>query len=238
VNAPEGFLFDLGDTLVGDTVVDSGAGNAALLDAAVDRNGVTVEMARDRVRDLRKDLDVRARDSWLEPSAQCLNRLVFDPLGVRFDRTDEEIELIFWEAAIPPLPPTPGVERLLDALARRRVPVGVLSNWPASVAVLRRTLVRAGLDPDRFDVLVTSGHYGIRKPHPEIFRTTVARLGTDPARTWFAGNRLDVDVAGARSAGLPALWYAPGGEEPTDGPRPDLVVRHWDEVTARIEEDS
>jgi FMN phosphatase YigB (HAD superfamily) len=235
MNRPDGVLFDLGDTLLTDDgAVDFRAGQIALLETARSGHGISPEIVRDRVRALRRDLEPRRRESWLEHPAFALDRLIYDGLGIEFDLSPAEMELRFWQAALPPLPPTPGVLDLLDALASREVPIGVLSNWSASVAVLERTLERSGLDPTRFDVLVTSGHYALRKPHPEIFRVTAARLGVAPDRTWYCGNMVDLDVAGSNAAGMTSLWYAPDGEEVPDEPRPDLVVRHWDEVTAIV----
>ncbi|HEY0240357.1 MAG TPA: HAD family hydrolase [Friedmanniella sp.] len=51
----------------------------------------------------------------------------------------------------------------------------------------------------------TSEELGVAKPAPSSYLQTCERLRADPATTLHVGDRYDVDVAGARSAGLQAL---------------------------------
>ena len=51
-------------------------------------------------------------------------------------------------------------------------------------------------------------YYG--KPYPEVFRRTVARLGTAAARTLVVGDGLATDIAGAAAAGLDSLLIGGG----------------------------
>jgi len=91
------------------------------------------------------------------------------------------------------------VDRLLEA----GVAVGALSN--ASVAYQTSKLERVGL-VGRVPMLVGVDTLGYGKPHPDVFAEACRRLGTDPARTAYVGDELDVDAQAARSAGLLGIW--------------------------------
>lgn len=94
---------------------------------------------------------------------------------------------------------------VLPALAalRARVPrIGVLTN--GVVAQQRAKLAALDL-ADAFDVVVTAEDLGVAKPAPSAFTGACARLGTDPARTLYVGDDHEVDLLGARAAGLQAV---------------------------------
>src|SRR5262249_8672854 len=57
-----------------------------------------------------------------------------------------------------------------------------------------------------FDAILISDAEGVSKPDAEIFRRALQRLAADPGRAVFVGDHPEVDVGGARSAGLQAVW--------------------------------
>lgn len=100
-------------------------------------------------------------------------------------------------------------EAVVDALLAAGVAVGALSN--ASVAYQTSKLERVGL-VDRVPMLVGVDTLGFGKPDPRVFVEACRLLGTDPARTAYVGDELDVDAAAAREAGLVGVWLdRPGG---------------------------
>ncbi len=52
--------------------------------------------------------------------------------------------------------------------------------------------------------VINSAEVGYEKPHPEIFRIALARMGM-PATTWMVGDNFEADVKGAERAGIPAI---------------------------------
>jgi putative hydrolase of the HAD superfamily len=93
---------------------------------------------------------------------------------------------------------------LAAGLARARAAglrLGVVSN---SEGALLDLLTRVGLSP-LFEVVVDSGLEGVRKPDPAIFQLALTRMGIGPERVLYAGDIPDVDVVGARAAGLDAV---------------------------------
>ena len=59
---------------------------------------------------------------------------------------------------------------------------------------------------------MTSALVGWEKPHAEMFRHVLDRLGR-PSHTWMVGDNPMADIEGARAAGIPALLVAPGAEQ-------------------------
>lgn len=104
----------------------------------------------------------------------------------------------------------------LLACVRRRAQVVIVSN---NVVEEQRGKLQH-CDLDRFvDALVVSGEEGVSKPDPEIFRRALARVGCPPAEAVMLGDSWAADIAGARAAGIRAVWFNPDGiarPEPAD----------------------
>lgn len=58
----------------------------------------------------------------------------------------------------------------------------------------------------RFDTILISDAEGISKPDRQIFHRALDRLNANPAQAVFVGDHPEVDVAGARAAGMQAVW--------------------------------
>jgi len=99
---------------------------------------------------------------------------------------------------------------LLDRIARRGTPLGVLSNAPSSLATAVR---RAGWS-ERFETLVFSADLGVMKPDPDIYRRADERFGRAPSDVVFFDDR-PVNVEAARAHGWRAhVWT--GAEAATE----------------------
>ena len=95
-------------------------------------------------------------------------------------------------------------DRTHEALARLRgagIRLGIVSNSDGRV---EQALTLAGLR-DYFDVVVDSGLVGVEKPDPAIFQTALDALGVAPEEALFVGDLYEVDVVGARAAGMEAV---------------------------------
>jgi putative hydrolase of the HAD superfamily len=111
---------------------------------------------------------------------------------------------------------------LLDALRRRGLKLGLVSNTFDPGWLLRRDLEEQGLS-ERLDVAVFSSDVGKRKPDPAIYRAALDPLGVAPAAAVFVGDRLVEDVQGPAALGMrtvQALWFR--AEEPVAGIEPDF----------------
>jgi putative hydrolase of the HAD superfamily len=97
----------------------------------------------------------------------------------------------------------PDAARTLASLRKAGLRLGLITN--GSVRMQRNKLKCLSLDA-AFDAVLISDAEGVSKPDPEIFLRAVARLHTRPEHTAFVGDHPEVDIAGARRAGIFAIW--------------------------------
>jgi putative hydrolase of the HAD superfamily len=91
--------------------------------------------------------------------------------------------------------------RSLGRLKAAGLALGVVSNSEGRV---EEALVAAGLR-QYFDVVVDSALVGIEKPDPRIFQAALHALGVSPDEALYVGDLYEVDVVGARAAGIEAV---------------------------------
>jgi putative hydrolase of the HAD superfamily len=91
----------------------------------------------------------------------------------------------------------------LQALRQRGTRLGVITNGPT--AWQSRKLDTLGL-AGFFDLVVISESEGLTKPDPRIFARAVERIGVAAGEAMFVGDHPEIDVAGARAAGLIPVW--------------------------------
>ena len=111
-------------------------------------------------------------------------------------------------------------DELRDALARGKdagLRYGIVSN---AEGTLMKLLERLKLD-HYFEQVLDSALEGVRKPDPEIFRRALARMQVSAADALYAGDIPNVDVDGARAAGIDAVLIDTLGHYPDyrDAPR-------------------
>jgi len=158
--------------------------------------------------------------------------LILDAAGVaRSESTDAALSELqtfhntsnLWEYVPPHVP---GV---LASLVGRGLRLVVVSN---ANGTLRHLFTR--LELDRHFVCVLDSHEeGVEKPDPRIFAAALARSGADAASTIHVGDFYQIDVIGARAAGIRGVLLDEGGlYEDADCPR----VRSLGELQRRIEE--
>ena len=86
----------------------------------------------------------------------------------------------------------------LQALKGKNIQMGVISNIGEQIDSY---LDRAGFT-DYFVYKITSFEAGCDKPQPQIFQLALKRAGVTAAEALFVGDQYDLDVLGARSAGI------------------------------------
>ena len=97
----------------------------------------------------------------------------------------------------------PDVVQTLAALRASGLKLGLITN--GSVRMQSRKLECLALS-SVFDAILISDAEGISKPDRRIFQRALDRLEVSPAQAVFVGDHPEVDVAGARSAGMRAIW--------------------------------
>jgi putative hydrolase of the HAD superfamily len=105
------------------------------------------------------------------------------------------------------------VEGTLDALRQVRdmgCTLGIVSNADGRIETF---LERAGLG-GAFDFIVDSGIVGVEKPDPRIFHIACQRAGVQPQDAVHVGDFYEIDVMGARAAGVRPLLLDPDDLHP------------------------
>ena len=97
----------------------------------------------------------------------------------------------------------PDAAQTLSCLRTSGLKLGLITN--GSIRMQSRKLQCLALSP-LFDTILISDAEGISKPDRQIFHRALDRLNTTPAHAVFVGDHPEVDVAGARAAGMQAIW--------------------------------
>lgn len=118
-----------------------------------------------------------------------------------------------------------GTIATLEILKRTGYTVGIVSNSDGRV---NQFLEHAGLMP-HIDFVIDSGAVGFEKPDRRIFEIACARAGVAPEEAVHVGDLYEIDVLGARSAGItPILIDAEDAQPGVDCDRiramPELIT--------------
>jgi HAD superfamily hydrolase (TIGR01549 family) len=209
MHGPLGIIFDFGDTVLNLESFDTLAGNRRLLELASVNPGLTAAEVQAAFDDLRWLERVRD-ETMLEFNCQTLHRLVYETLGISFPFDYAETEREFWQASVKYVP-VPGIFGLLNVLEANGIKTGIISNTIFSSSILAEELAGHRL-AHRFSFVISSGDYGFRKPHANIFRVAVKKLALDPGYIWFVGDKPEYDIKGALDYGLFPVWLNWQGE--------------------------
>lgn len=97
----------------------------------------------------------------------------------------------------------PGAKQLLKAL-KKKVNIGIVSNnfLKGQIGKVNET----GLAP-YIDIVVTSEEIGVTKPDPEIFDAALKKLNCGSDEAVMIGDSWEIDISGARNAGIRAIWF-------------------------------
>lgn len=101
--------------------------------------------------------------------------------------------------------------------------LGLVSNFAIPECVWR-LLDKFGLR-EFFDVVLVSAEVNKRKPSPKIFERALKILGVDASRVVFVGDTPELDVKGAKNAGVKAVLIERRPVEEIVNVRPDRVIR-------------
>lgn len=219
LRVPRAVLFDVGDTLLEERRFDLKAGIAAVVEAPATVVALAGAFRAELAGCHRQGRELLLA-GWLRARVPALAAMAA-----------ADVEDAIWRAVVT-LVPRPGAAEVLRHLADHGVPAAAVSNAAFSGRVLGAELARHDF-ADGLRFVLSSADVAVRKPAPAIFAAALDRLGVDAAGTWFVGDRLEEDVAGARAAGLEPIWFGGGASAaPADGL---ATVRDWVEFLALYE---
>lgn len=119
----------------------------------------------------------------------------------------------------------PEVHPTLEILADRFT-LGVLTNGNADVR-------RLGL-ADYFRFALCAEELGVGKPDPTPFREALKRAGVEASAAIHIGDHPSDDIAGARRAGMRAIWFNPSGKPWAGEEEPSAEIRSLAELPALL----
>jgi putative hydrolase of the HAD superfamily len=97
----------------------------------------------------------------------------------------------------------PSLHTMLQHFHSRGVKLGIITNGREAI---QRPKVRALGIEAYFDAILVSESEGIKKPDARIFHRALECLGVPPVQALYVGDHPENDIAGARAAGLKAVW--------------------------------
>jgi len=212
------------------TGTDRNKGIRGLLEIAENPREVTV----DQIREVADELILVTkpiRAVLMEFTQRQFDRNLFDRTGLIVDLTDEELDRSFIKNVLTP-EIEPGAVKTFKALHDSGFKVGVVSNSVLCGDAI--SSIMAKYDMLKYaDFVMTSADYGFRKPHPQIFKTAIAKAGHNPDEIWFVGDWIRHDIVGAQGAGMTGVWYNPN-EAPAEDIVPDIEIKSLLEIPERL----
>ena len=219
--------FDFWDTLYPSVGREGGPGiperrAAVIRDFLAERGReVTIEQAR-RAYD---EADAAHARHWLgdelrQPTVGEALDCIALVLGTKL-RTRERTELgrrLQLRDELGRLEPFDGVAELIRDLGRDRR-LGIISDTWLTPGELARDMLRRHDLLDAFSATLFSDETGFLKPHSRPFQLACSALSTAPGETIHVGDSERRDVAGARRAGMKAVflaWDRPHGDSAAD----------------------
>ena len=223
IKRPAGVLFDLGGTLI-NSGFDREAGLRGLIDLLPDSDKMNIDRARLVAEELIKAGYSEENDATIQLTRAQFDRNLFARLGVKIDLSDDELDIKFVENMFN-VTVEPGAKEMLYELKKMGLRTGLISNSNLGGNCFNHYLAEWGL-LDYLDIVMSSSDYGFRKPHPEIFKTALALMETQPEQTWFVGDKPEIDIAGAQAVGIKGIWYNPTATQNSEV-EPFFEVRSW-----------
>ena len=226
IKQPEAILFDLGSTLLKDSL--SGGLNsrvrsllnsetfAPFVEEGFDLPVALADAMETVYREGLEEFHVR---KWLEDHIY--------PCSSDSSGSPEALEQFIRSTIISYSPPE-DASRVLQGLLQMGIPMCVVSNSIFSSDLLRNDLEGLSII-QAFRFVVSSAEFGFRKPHPSIFLDAVNKLNATPSTTWYVGDLWVNDVLGSTEAGLIPVWLNSHADTP-DVSVHHLRVKNWTEL--------
>ena len=131
------------------------------------------------------------------------------------------LSTIYTAIRIPSIRLFDGTRELLSEL-KARYRLGLLTNGPAE---MQREKINALKLEDLFEAIVVSGEVGIYKPDARVFQHLLEKLQVSPQRALYVGDSYEMDVVGAKEAGMWMAWIRRGQSMDSGHVRPDLELQ-------------
>jgi FMN phosphatase YigB (HAD superfamily) len=133
--------------------------------------------------------------------------------------------------------PRLGLRETLTALHEQGLKLALISNTFWAADLHDRHLRERGL-LDLLPQRTYSCDTPHVKPHPSIFRDTLANLGVEAGQAAYVGDRLDVDVGGAQAVGMRGVLilspYVEPGADAKGSITPDATIEELPDLLDKV----
>lgn len=233
---PKMILFDYGQTLIVEPQFDWMAANRSILAHTTLPSDMTEEDFCCRSDELFNYVMSTLHENDREFDHVKFLRLLCDANSIALNIPLEEADLLYWDSATHGSHASPGAAEFLDFAHANGIRTGVISNMCFAREALRTRLARY-LPNHKFEFILTSSDYVLRKPEPLLFSVACRRAKLDPSEIWYVGDNPRADVLGASGAGLYPVLYT-GAHKRTYDQLPRLrfdIVDSFDELRTLVE---
>lgn len=202
---PEMIIFDYGHTLLCEPGFDAKRCEEAAYPYIVENpQNLTADQIYEHVQRMFGRFKA-ARESGIEIHEWQLMRLVYEYLGIKFSISYEQLEEIEWNAASEGAV-MPYTEEMLDYLNDNGIRTAVISNigWSGNALTNR---VNKLLPRNKFEFVMASSEYVIRKPDKMLFEIGLRKAGLSAGQAWYCGDSIANDIIGAHHVGIYPVLY-------------------------------
>ena len=146
-------------------------------------------------------------------------KVLFEEIGLVYDNY-EEANLQFKKGFASSAPLLAGAEALVKQLYEKGYLLCIVTN---GLVELQTPRVHNSTIGKYISHIIVSEEV-VAKPNPLIFETLLDRIKTTSEKVVMIGDRLDLDVLGAKNTNIKSIWYNPKGVENDTEIVPDYEV--------------
>ena len=235
-------LFDLDETLLDDNRAFQIAVASSCIDLAHRHNSVDPHRLREAYFEVSDRFwselgRVRAWTTYTDGDGQAIRRLLWSQALTEQSVLDEAVAetatTLYTGHRRRTYVAYPDVGPALAAL-QGRYPLAIITNGFGDTQ--REKLAVLDL-ASYFPLVLCSGELGAGKPDPAIFHLALDKLNIAPGEAMHVGDSLTTDVAGAKAAGITAVWLNRAGvPRPADTTVPDHEISSLLELEALLDD--
>lgn len=241
MNLPKMIIFDAGKTLIDYLQKDNVRGRESLMSylTTIDAtkllmehivsnpHNYDVETINRVTNEIFEKYDV-CRKNLFEVHEQTILKTVYDLLDIRFSISYDEIEHIIWNNSAD-IVEVEGAREVIDALNEMKIRMAVISNLDFSGCLLEERLKEI-YPKNRFEFVLASSDYGVRKPQPLLFEVGISKSGLQPQEIWYVGDKVKVDVSGSQAVGMIPVLFKNKRNTYGDIPENLMVLEEYGEL--------
>lgn len=202
---PKMIIFDAGRTLIDYASIDTTRGVRAIMPYITSNpRNLTAEEIDSYTNRVFEQFE-SARKHLFEIHEQTILKLVYDLLDIKLSIPVEQVERIIWSSDSV-IEAVDGAVEMVKQVTEMGIRSAVISNLDFSGYLLKERLDTL-FPANRFEFVVASSDYGVRKPTGLLFEVGITKSGLKPEEIWYVGDKIKVDVAGSSASGMVPVLY-------------------------------